>query len=496
MLAPLPEVFGDFLLIGRIAQSARAEVLLAVRLGDRSGRTHVLKRPALGERPSGPSAQGIAREAEVLAAVRAPTLVALEAAGEIAGLPYLAVEHVRGAPLDVLLARGGPLPAAAARAVAVDLARALAALHAAGWVHSDVAPSNVLVDDAGEARLIDLGAAARAGVRRTGITGKPGYAAPEAVRPVEAAAAEDVYAWGVVVAECALGRRLFDERDLAEAGSRGEPGRALSDVGDDEPEVRAALGRDPGARPSAEALAAALGARPLDRSTLAERVAAASGAAVVEPLAADRAGPEPSRRAGEVSAGAPPVARRGTPAAVPAALELAAPSGAAPLVVPADPPTSPLTPTAPMVVGRRTLPTDPPGRTAGVETTSRSAEPAPTPRRRASDRSPSRAGLVVIALAALVAGGIVGRASARFRGGSVSYAGAIPRRAEIKLDGRAVTAPADGSPFPVAPGRHTLVVQLPKGAAREYSFTVRPGEQVVLVPINRAGGAAPDAEDR
>ena len=196
------------------------------------------------------------------------------------------------------------------------------------------------------------------------------------------------------------------------------------------------------------------------------------------------------------AAGAPPVARRGTPAAVPAALELAAPSGAAPLVVPADPPTSPLTPTAPMVVGRRTLPTDPPGRTAGVETTSRSAEPAPTPRRRASDRSPSRAGLVVIALAALVAGGIVGRASARFRGGSVSYAGAIPRRAEIKLDGRAVTAPADGSPFPVAPGRHTLVVQLPKGAAREYSFTVRPGEQVVLVPINRAGGAAPDAEDR
>ena len=314
MLAPLPEVFGDFLLIGRIAQSARAEVLLAVRLGDRSGRTHVLKRPALGERPSGPSAQGIAREAEVLAAVRAPTLVALEAAGEIAGLPYLAVEHVRGAPLDVLLARGGPLPAAAARAVAVDLARALAALHAAGWVHSDVAPSNVLVDDAGEARLIDLGAAARAGVRRTGITGKPGYAAPEAVRPVEAAAAEDVYAWGVVVAECALGRRLFDERDLAEAGSRGEPGRALSDVGDDEPEVRAALGRDPGARPSAEALAAALGARPLDRSTLAERVAAASGAAVVEPLAADRAGPEPWPGARAGAGPGPPPPPGGAPA--------------------------------------------------------------------------------------------------------------------------------------------------------------------------------------
>src|SRR5262245_56512361 len=149
-----------------------AEVRLAVRLGDRSGRMLALKRPLLGERASGRAAQAIAREAEVLEQVRAPELVSLQAAGEIAGLPYLATDHLPGVTLDVLIAQAGALPLAAVRVVARDLGRAIAALGACGWVHGDISPSNVLIDDTGEVRLIDFGLAARAGEKRPEIAGK------------------------------------------------------------------------------------------------------------------------------------------------------------------------------------------------------------------------------------------------------------------------------------------------------------------------------------
>src|SRR5262245_26572349 len=116
-----------------------AEVFVAVRLGDRSGRTFVVKRPQLGERPTTEASQAILREGEVLTSVRGRGIVALEAAGDMAGLPYLALEHVRGAPLDRLLASAGALPPEVSSAIALELAQALAAVHDAGWVHGDVA---------------------------------------------------------------------------------------------------------------------------------------------------------------------------------------------------------------------------------------------------------------------------------------------------------------------------------------------------------------------
>src|SRR5262245_14836801 len=247
-----------------------AEVLLAIRLGDRSGRLFVVKRPLLGERPSGRAAQAIAREGEVLMAVRGEGIVALEAAGEIAGLPYIAVEHIRGAALDVILDGAGALPESATRAIAKDLASALSALHAAGWVHGDIAPSNILVDDAGELRLIDFGLATKAGAKHIEIAGKPGYIAPEAVRPVEATTAEDIYGWGVVVTECALGRRLFKEESLAEAGARGEAPPEVAELASSIPGLAAALRRDPSARPSVASIIEQWKPLDIDRSALAE----------------------------------------------------------------------------------------------------------------------------------------------------------------------------------------------------------------------------------
>jgi len=246
-----PEVFGELLLVGRQPGRSMSEVFLAVRLGDRAGRVLVVKRPALGERPSGAVAEALRREAEVLGARAWPGVAALDSSGTIAGLPYVAVEHVRGVPLDQLLA-GAPLSAGAAMLLGRDLARTLAELHAAGWVHGDVAPSNILVDDSGEISLVDFGLARKIGESRAGPSGKPGYASPAAALGRTAAPEDDVYAWGAVVAECVLGRPLFRGSDLVEAGTRSTdlpaPVRAL-------PLAAAALGLDAAARPRAADLA-------------------------------------------------------------------------------------------------------------------------------------------------------------------------------------------------------------------------------------------------
>lgn len=293
-----PEVFGDFLLVARLAERGAVEVLLGVRLGDRSGRTFVLKRPRLGERPSGEAARSVAREGEVLEAVRGASLVALEAAGILAGLPYVVTEHVDGAPLSALLGEG-PLPEGALVALARDVARALAALHAAGWTHGDVSPHNVLIDDGGEVLLADLGLAAPVGARRLEGAGTPGFAAPEAVLPGEAKGASDVYGWGAVVLAAALGRRPFDESQLAEAAARGAALPPLPDtLATLGPLLTAALAREPEARPTAAQLVEALGALAVAREPLASRVAArprASREPAVEAPRALAAPPAPVR---------------------------------------------------------------------------------------------------------------------------------------------------------------------------------------------------------
>jgi serine/threonine protein kinase len=273
-----PEVFGEFLLVERQSGRSMSEVFLAVRLGDRAGRLLVVKRPALGERASGAVAEALRREAEVLGARAWPGVAALDSSGTIAGLPYVAVEHVRGLPLDQLLS-GSPLSPAAAVVVGRDLARTLSELHAAGWVHGDVTPSNVIVDDTGEISLVDFGLARKVGESRAGPSGKPGYASPAAALGRPAAPDDDVYAWGAVVAECLLGRALFRETDLVEAGTRSAelPSAVVA-----QPSLAAALALDRSARPRASDLAA-LEAAPGARAVLAERVRRAAAGEMPPP---------------------------------------------------------------------------------------------------------------------------------------------------------------------------------------------------------------------
>jgi hypothetical protein len=78
----------------------------------------------------------------------------------------------------------------------------------------------------------------------------------------------------------------------------------------------------------------------------------------------------------------------------------------------------------------------------------------------------------------------------------VSFGMAVPARAQIELDGQKVPLPAVGRLL-LAPGEHTLTVVLPKSARREYTFHVRPNENVVLLPPRRPAGSSDEgAEDR
>jgi len=429
----VPELFGDFLLVQRLAWRARSDVLVAVRLGDRSGQTFVLKRPVLGERASGRAAQSIQREGEVLSEVRASALPTLAARGELAGLPYVAIEHVRGAALDELASGGEPMPEGAVRAAALDVARALAALHEKGWVHGDLAASNVMIDETGEAKLVDLGLARRAGEARPEVAGTPGYLAPEAALPGEASAASDVYGWAVVVAECALGRRIFPEDDLASAGARGEPPRDLAAWEARVPGLGAALARDPAKRPTSAALVQGLEALALDREALAARVEAQRTRAPEEKTALV---PRPV-----------PEARSSSEKTPPATLEPV--------------------PTAPLA-------TAPPSRTT------------------LPPRRPSYLPVALGAVMLFAMGQISARVMVRNQRGSVSLAGVAGRRAQIEVDGEKVALPADGR-LELRSGDHTVVVVLPKGTRREYTFRMRPNEHVVLLSPKK--GATKDDEE-
>jgi serine/threonine-protein kinase len=432
-----PEPFGDFLLVQPLSTTSMAEAFVAVRLGERSGRTYVIKRPRLGERASGRAAQAILREAEVLEARLAPGLLPLEAAGTIAGLPYLAIEHLRAVSVEALIHHGGALGEGPTRVVASELARTLARLHEAGWVHRDVAPGNVLIDDEGSVRLIDLGLAAHEGTKAPEIVGTAGYAAPEAVRAIEVHRAQDVYGFGAVIAECALGRPLFPERELYEAAARSDTkvnvdGLALDLASD----VGACLARDPLARPSMRTLAERLTAAPpqdaaLERAALAERVLRA--------LEAPRS----------VESGLSAPTKTWPDAAL------------APSMPPSPPP--------------RTLP--------------ESANPTALGR---APRNAWRAIAVGLLIVFAGVGGLAaGRRSVRARDASITFAGTLPRRTTLELDGKVTTPTADNSPMPLSAGSHRLVVAL-RGERRQYVFRARPGEQVVVVPLlvpqGRAGG--------
>ncbi|GAB1646336.1 hypothetical protein KRMM14A1259_67590 [Krasilnikovia sp. MM14-A1259] len=158
------------------------------------------------------------REAALLALASHPGLPTVHDVGDVAGQPYLIMDLITGEELAATL-RSGPLAAERILHLGVEVAEALAALHRVGLVHRDVKPQNILLSPGGQARLIDLGMATRAGAdHESVVAGTLTYSAPEQAgtlkRPVDARA--DLYSLGVVLYQCAAGQVPFSTPDVGE----------------------------------------------------------------------------------------------------------------------------------------------------------------------------------------------------------------------------------------------------------------------------------------
>ncbi|MEO9327580.1 protein kinase domain-containing protein [Gordonia aurantiaca] len=152
-------------------------------------------------------------EARAVAGLKHPGLVAVYDQGIDGGVAFLVMELVDGGSLRELLRERGPMPPHAVVAVADPVLGGLGTAHAAGLVHRDVKPENVLISDAGEVKVADFGlvrAVAEAGVTSASvILGTAAYLSPEQVESTHADARSDVYSMGVMMFELLTGRTPF-----------------------------------------------------------------------------------------------------------------------------------------------------------------------------------------------------------------------------------------------------------------------------------------------
>jgi serine/threonine-protein kinase len=126
--------------------------------------------------------QRFLREARLAARLSHPNVVRVFDVGEDGGRPFIAMEYVEGETLADLVARRGRLPVAEAATLGVQICAGLAAAHAAGLVHRDVKPQNLLLGTDGVLKLGDFGIAVGYGGTRLTLAGTvlgtAGYLAP------------------------------------------------------------------------------------------------------------------------------------------------------------------------------------------------------------------------------------------------------------------------------------------------------------------------------
>ncbi|HKE97697.1 MAG TPA: serine/threonine-protein kinase [Actinomycetes bacterium] len=142
------------------------------------------------------------REARSVARLDHRGIVTLYEVIEHDGCPWIVMEYIRGRPLADVVATGGPLPVRRVAEIGLEMLDALRAAHAAGVVHRDVNPSNIVLSDRG-AVLTDFGLAvvdSQTPAGRAGVgEGAPSWIAPERVRGEPAVAASDLWSLGATL---------------------------------------------------------------------------------------------------------------------------------------------------------------------------------------------------------------------------------------------------------------------------------------------------------
>jgi eukaryotic-like serine/threonine-protein kinase len=209
------------------------------------------------------------REARAAAGLVHASIVQVYDVGEDERGLFIVMEYVEGTSLAEELVRRGTIPPEKAVAIAVQVCAGLEAAHAAGLVHRDVTPQNILLRGDGAAKLSDFGIA-RTLDQTTRLTehgtvlGTAAYLAPEQARGGPVTAAADLYSLGLVLYELLTGRRPFEAENLPALLLQREQGtvalprelapevpqtleeaviRCLARAAEDRPESAAALAR-------------------------------------------------------------------------------------------------------------------------------------------------------------------------------------------------------------------------------------------------------------
>ncbi len=253
-----PGRIGPYRLVGRLGRGGMGHVYLGLSAGGRPVAVKVI-RADLAADP-----EFRVRFAREVAAVRQVsglfTALVLDADVESA-LPWLATAYVAGPSLAEAVTGDGPMAARPALALAAGLAESLSAIHAAGVVHCDLKPSNVLLSPDGP-RVIDFGISRAAGPEKSTVsaagvgwvTGSPGFMSPEQALGGEIGPPSDIFSLGAVLSFATTGRGPFGRGSRPEVAYRLVYGRP--DLGEIpaglRPLVERCLAKDPVQRPTAD----------------------------------------------------------------------------------------------------------------------------------------------------------------------------------------------------------------------------------------------------
>jgi len=253
-----PPFVGGYRLLGRLGAGGMGVVYLARSTGGALVALKVIRAEYAADHDF---RARFRREAEAASGLTGQWVVPVTAAEPTAREPWLATAFVPGPSLAEAVTLYGPLPERTVRALGARLAEALTEVHAAGLVHRDVKPDNILLALDGP-RLIDFGIARSTGA--TALTasdvviGSPGYLSPEQARARggDIGPPSDVFSLGCVLAYAATGRRPF---------GAGTAAAVIFRTVHEEPDLDAVpwtlvplltgcLAKDPAARPTAEAV--------------------------------------------------------------------------------------------------------------------------------------------------------------------------------------------------------------------------------------------------
>ncbi|WP_202610442.1 serine/threonine-protein kinase [Herbidospora solisilvae] len=244
---------GPYRLLRRLGEGGMGVVHLALDPHGRQVAVKVLRPEVAGDDTA---RRRLSREVETMRRVRNPYIAEVVDADVTGQRPYIVTRYVPGKPLDDLIKTDGPMSVEGLLKVAYGVADALSAVHAAGVIHRDLKPGNVLMLD-GDPVLIDFGIAQAVDATRltqTGMfIGTPGYLAPEIIEGHEAGPEVDVHAWAGTLLYAATGLPPFGKGTLEMIFFNITSGKANVDAAPPviQSVLRAAFQRDPSRRPRA-----------------------------------------------------------------------------------------------------------------------------------------------------------------------------------------------------------------------------------------------------